>query len=109
MRDGTPALRKALRSVSFSIVLLTTMADLLVCWRQHFSPQALRASGITIAISIYFANHCYRRSRGWASRMGPWLVSPEDDPDDQDMKDKGILVGIAFYILGVAQMIFQIW
>ena len=108
-RDGISALRIGLRYTSLFLVLFATMAALLLSWRRHFGLDALWASGFTIATSLYAANYCFRRSRGWAVRLGPWLTSPEDDPDDQEMKDKSALFGIAIYIGTVVFAIFRTW
>jgi hypothetical protein len=104
-REWFSATRTTLRYVSFTIVLLATIAALLICWRRHFSSEALRASAFTIAVSVYLAIYCYRRSRGWAARLGAARVSPEDDPYEQDFRDKGALVGI---VIGIGMVIYAI-
>jgi|SRR5580692_10279197 hypothetical protein len=101
--------RPILRVAAFAVLLLSTSAAVLLCWNGHFGRDALLGGGFIMAISLYFANFFYRRSRGLSARLFENSAGPEDDASWQDQVDMGALAGLVIAIGVVAYKIFKHW
>jgi hypothetical protein len=101
--------RGILRFASVAVLLLATGMALLLCWRRHFSREALLDAGLAIAVSLYLAYFFYRRSRGLSARLFYSSVDPADDEGLQDQVDMGALAGLVVAIGVVAYRIIKHW
>jgi hypothetical protein len=90
--------RPILRLAAFAVLLLSTGVALFLCWKEHFSRDAFLRGGFIIAISLFFANFLYRRSRGLSARLFETSTGPEDDSSRQDQVDMGALAGLVIAI-----------
>jgi hypothetical protein len=90
--------RPILRFAALAVLLLSIGVALFLCWKEHFSRDALLRGGFIIAISLFLANFFYRRSRGLSARLFETSTGPDDDSSRQDQVDMGALAGLVIAV-----------
>jgi hypothetical protein len=62
-----------------------------------------------LALGIYFAIYCHRRSRGLSANFGYNNPGPDCDWSYNDQSDIGALWGAAIMIGGMVYMVIKYW
>jgi len=107
--DQDPRVKAMLRLASFAFPSIVTVLALLLVWRAHFSKNSLLASAFVLALCIYFAIYCYRRSRGLSANFVYNNPGPNRDWSYNDQSDIGALWFAAIVIAGMVYRVIKYW